>query len=110
MCNLYSQTKGQEAIRSLARVLRDVTGNLPPMPGIFPDYPAPIVRTVVTPAPLMTATMRASRATPARALALLARANSHYSADQESPMGPSAIALSAVSCILSSISETSRAG
>ncbi len=44
MCNLYSQTKGQEAIRSLARVLRDVTGNLPPMPGIFPDYPAPIVR------------------------------------------------------------------
>jgi hypothetical protein len=46
MCNLYSQTKGQEAIRSLARVMRDVTGNLPPMPGIFPDYPAPIVRYV----------------------------------------------------------------
>jgi putative SOS response-associated peptidase YedK len=44
MCNLYSQTKGQEAIRSLARVMRDATGNLPPMPGIFPDYPAPIVR------------------------------------------------------------------
>jgi putative SOS response-associated peptidase YedK len=44
MCNLYSQTKGQEAIRSLARVMRDVTSNLPPMPGIFPDYPAPLVR------------------------------------------------------------------
>jgi putative SOS response-associated peptidase YedK len=44
MCNLYSQTKGQQAIRDLARALRDVTGNLPPMPGIFPDYPAPIVR------------------------------------------------------------------
>ena len=24
--------------------MRDATGNLPPMPGIFPDYPAPIVR------------------------------------------------------------------
>src|SRR6202451_1627330 len=43
MC-IYSQTKGQEAIRGLARAMRDMTGNLPPMPGIFPDYPAPIVR------------------------------------------------------------------
>jgi putative SOS response-associated peptidase YedK len=25
--------------------MRDLTGNLPPLPGIFPDYPAPIVRT-----------------------------------------------------------------
>jgi len=25
--------------------MRDVVGNLPPLPGIFPDYPAPIVRT-----------------------------------------------------------------
>lgn len=24
--------------------MRDTTGNLPPLPGIFPDYPAPIVR------------------------------------------------------------------
>jgi putative SOS response-associated peptidase YedK len=24
--------------------MRDLTGNLPPMPGVFPDYPAPIVR------------------------------------------------------------------
>src|SRR4051812_33550183 len=45
MCNLYSLTKGQQAIRELARAMRDSTGNLPPMPGIFPDYPAPIVRT-----------------------------------------------------------------
>ncbi|MDR4308234.1 SOS response-associated peptidase [Chelatococcus sambhunathii] len=44
MCNLYSLTKGQAAIRELARALVDRTGNLPPMPGIFPDYPAPIVR------------------------------------------------------------------
>jgi putative SOS response-associated peptidase YedK len=26
--------------------MRDLTGNLPPLPGIFPDYPAPIVRVV----------------------------------------------------------------
>jgi putative SOS response-associated peptidase YedK len=44
MCNLYSETKGQEAIRAAARVMRDVTGNLPTFPGIFPDYSAPIVR------------------------------------------------------------------
>lgn len=28
----------------LARVMHDRTGNLPPLPGIFPDYGAPIVR------------------------------------------------------------------
>ncbi len=44
MCNLYSLTKGQQAIIALARAMRDTTGNLPPLPGIFPDYPAPIVR------------------------------------------------------------------
>lgn len=44
MCNLYSQTKGQQAIRDLFDGLKDRTGNLPPMPAIFPDYPAPIVR------------------------------------------------------------------
>ena len=44
MCNLYSVTKGQTAIRELARVMIDRTGNLPPLPGIFPDYGAPIVR------------------------------------------------------------------
>jgi putative SOS response-associated peptidase YedK len=37
-------TKGQQAIRELARVMTDRTGNLPPLPGIFPDYAAPIVR------------------------------------------------------------------
>ena len=44
MCNLYSLTKGQQAIRDLVKALVDKTGNLPSMPGIFPDYPAPIVR------------------------------------------------------------------
>lgn len=46
MCNLYSLTKGQAAIREFARAMRDRTGNLPSMPGIFPDYAAPIVRRV----------------------------------------------------------------
>ena len=44
MCNLYSATTNQEAIRNLFKVGRDLTGNIPPLPGIFPDYPAPIVR------------------------------------------------------------------
>ncbi|MCW3476270.1 SOS response-associated peptidase [Limobrevibacterium gyesilva] len=44
MCNLYSMTTNQEAIRRLFRVNVDNTGNLPPMPGVYPDYAAPIVR------------------------------------------------------------------
>jgi putative SOS response-associated peptidase YedK len=45
MCNLYSITKGQQAIRDLAGAMRDNAGNMPPLPGVFPDYPAPpIVR------------------------------------------------------------------
>jgi putative SOS response-associated peptidase YedK len=44
MCNLYSITKGPQAIRDFARAMRDRTGNLPPIPGVFPDYFAPIVR------------------------------------------------------------------
>jgi hypothetical protein len=44
MCNLYSLTKGQAAIIALTRALRDTTGNLPPLPGIFPDTMAPVVR------------------------------------------------------------------
>ena len=44
MCNLYSVTKGQSAIRDLFRVSRDRAGNLPALPAIFPDQLAPIVR------------------------------------------------------------------
>jgi hypothetical protein len=44
MCNLYSVTKGQQAIREWAGVMTDHVGNLPPMPGVYPDYAAPIVR------------------------------------------------------------------
>ncbi len=44
MCTLYSMTSAQAAIAQLFKVGVDRTGNLPPMPGIFPDYPAPVVR------------------------------------------------------------------
>jgi putative SOS response-associated peptidase YedK len=43
MCNLYSLTKGQTAIRDWFRARHDRTGNLPLLPGIFPDQTAPIV-------------------------------------------------------------------
>jgi putative SOS response-associated peptidase YedK len=45
MCNLYSMTKNQDAIRNLFNVARDRTGNMAPLPGIFPDMLAPVVRT-----------------------------------------------------------------
>jgi putative SOS response-associated peptidase YedK len=44
MCNLYSITTNQDAIRRLFGALNSRVGNLAPMPGVFPDYPAPIVR------------------------------------------------------------------
>ncbi|WP_420822801.1 SOS response-associated peptidase [Allostella humosa] len=44
VCNLYSLTKGQQAIRDLTAAMLDRTGNLQPQPGIFPDYMAPVVR------------------------------------------------------------------
>ena len=44
MCNLYSLTKAQAAIRDWFRARTDRTGNLPLFPGIFPDQIAPIVR------------------------------------------------------------------
>src|SRR3984885_3263026 len=36
-------TTNQVAIRNLFKVAVDNTGNLPPMPGVYPDYSAPIV-------------------------------------------------------------------
>ena len=46
MCNLYSVTTNQAAITGLFRRLNRYIGNLPPMPGVFPDYPAPVSRNV----------------------------------------------------------------
>jgi putative SOS response-associated peptidase YedK len=44
MCNLYSITTNQEAIIRLFRVINRYVGNLAPMSGVFPDYPAPVIR------------------------------------------------------------------
>lgn len=44
MCNLYSMTSNQQAIRDLAAGLTDAIGNMPTLPGIFPDHWAPILR------------------------------------------------------------------
>jgi putative SOS response-associated peptidase YedK len=44
MCNLYSITTTQDAIRKFFGAVFDSAGNLPSMPGVFPDQEAPIVR------------------------------------------------------------------
>ena len=44
MCNLYSMTRSQTAVRELVKAIRDLTGNLPPMTSIFPNRMAPVVR------------------------------------------------------------------
>jgi putative SOS response-associated peptidase YedK len=44
VCNLYSMLKSQEAMRRLFDGLVDRAGNMPPLPGIYPDYAAPIIR------------------------------------------------------------------
>ena len=45
ICNLYPLARSEEEITRLAGAMRDLTGNLPPLPGIYPDTLAPIVRT-----------------------------------------------------------------
>ncbi|HTW29326.1 MAG TPA: SOS response-associated peptidase [Acetobacteraceae bacterium] len=45
MCNLYSMTRSRDEIRRLFRIDRDDTANQPPLPAIFPDQPAPVIRT-----------------------------------------------------------------
>jgi len=42
MCDLI--TTNQEAICRQFRLVNRYVGNLPSMPGVFPDYPAPVVR------------------------------------------------------------------
>ncbi|OKO70137.1 hypothetical protein AC629_40745 [Bradyrhizobium sp. NAS80.1] len=44
MCNLYSITTNQAAIAALFRVVNRYVGNLAPMPGVFRENPAPVIR------------------------------------------------------------------
>jgi putative SOS response-associated peptidase YedK len=46
MCNLYSMIRDLEAVRQLFDVVDCRIDGLPSLSGIFPDYPAPIVRNV----------------------------------------------------------------
>src|SRR4028118_1694645 len=46
VCNLYSVYTTQEAMRRAFEVASDSAGNVPPLPAIFPDQMAPVVRTV----------------------------------------------------------------
>ena len=46
MGSLYSITKGQKAIRDVAKAMVDYAGNMPSLPGMFPDGLAPVVRTM----------------------------------------------------------------
>ena len=48
MCSLYSLRAGPDALRRALRVDCDETGNLPPLPAIFPDQMAPVVRLAKT--------------------------------------------------------------
>jgi hypothetical protein len=41
LCNLYSITTSQAALIALFRIINRYIGNLPPMPGVFPDYRDP---------------------------------------------------------------------
>jgi putative SOS response-associated peptidase YedK len=73
ICNLYSITTNQAAIAALFRVVNRYVGNLAPMPGVFPDYPAPVVRNTDTGRELammrwgMTPRARAGRRSPTSA-------------------------------------------
>src|SRR5260370_41410099 len=47
--NLYSITTNQAAIAALFGVINRYVGNLPPVPGVFPDYPAPVIPNTESP-------------------------------------------------------------
>jgi len=44
VCNLYSVVTNREAMRRIAKAMSDTLGNFPELPGVYPDYFAPIVR------------------------------------------------------------------
>ncbi len=45
MCNLYSHTSNVQALTDLVGSLNNAAGNMPAQHAIFPDNPAPIIRT-----------------------------------------------------------------
>lgn len=62
MCNLYSITTNQAAIIALFHAMNHNVGNPSPMPGVFPNYPAPVIRNANSGRELaMTASLRPRR-------------------------------------------------
>src|ERR1700677_2836899 len=47
MYNLHNIPTNQAAIVALFRIISRYVGNLQPMPGVFPDYPAPVARKTI---------------------------------------------------------------
>jgi putative SOS response-associated peptidase YedK len=45
MCNLYAIMEARAEIARLARAMTDRNNNQPPMPSVYPDYPAPVIVT-----------------------------------------------------------------
>jgi putative SOS response-associated peptidase YedK len=43
MCNLYAMTKGRAEAAALVRAMTDRNNNQPPLPGVYPDYLAPVI-------------------------------------------------------------------
>lgn len=43
MCNLYAMMKSRAAVAALVRAMNDRNNNQPPMPGVWPDYAAPVI-------------------------------------------------------------------
>lgn len=43
MCNLYAMMKTRAEAARVARAMSDRNNNQPPQPGIYPDYPAPVI-------------------------------------------------------------------
>jgi putative SOS response-associated peptidase YedK len=44
MCNLFSMTRVKDAMRAFIHNFDDRGVNMPSLPGIYPDYSAPIIR------------------------------------------------------------------
>lgn len=43
MCNLYAMMKQRAEVAAMIRSMSDFNNNQPPAPGIYPDYPAPVI-------------------------------------------------------------------
>ena len=93
MCNLYSLTTNQAAYPRAVPVINRYVGNLLPMPGVFPDYPAPVIRNTDTRREMVLMRWacrhrRAQTAPRSRTFAILIAALAHVAKAGEPMLGP----------------------